>query len=330
MRKYTSKATPKGVKITRNSLEQLYAAQGTTERTDSTRPTADPTRSSSKRDREEDETEVIDVARKLDEQRDKMKKALEKAGSLQLLALFDEMVNKSLQIQQEAFDRQLSTVKEEVRRMLTEKDQKIQVIAAEMVEKAIENDRCGRSLLIHNADKLLGKDDINEKHYNIDWGLAPKVARAMSKMCKGMVHITDSYLLGRWQDGRPPTSVCIVLDNARMKSVIFRIMAARIRAEKEDKETLQQIILRDVFPRDQLEDARKEVRRGMILKKRGIISSFKVVGTGPTNIPILEVRRKGEHGLPKMWEVFQTSMLDRQQLEEMRKELGETGQLQTS
>jgi len=46
------------------------------------------------------------------------------------------MVNKSLKIQQDDFERQISTVKEEVRRMITEKEQKIQAIAAEIVEKA--------------------------------------------------------------------------------------------------------------------------------------------------------------------------------------------------
>jgi len=134
MRKYwyKSKATPKGVKINRNSLEQHYAAKGTTERIDPTRSTVDSKGLLVKTGEKED----MDVARKLDEQRDKKMKALEKAGSLQLLALFDKMVNKSLKIQQDDFERQISTVKEEVRRMITEKEQKIQAIAAEMVEKA--------------------------------------------------------------------------------------------------------------------------------------------------------------------------------------------------
>jgi len=69
----------------------------------------------------------------------------------------------------------------------------------------------------------------------------------MSNMCKGMVHVVEAYLLVRWQDGRPPTLVCTVLGNARMKGVIFCIMAACIRKEKEDKEKLQQMILRDVL-----------------------------------------------------------------------------------
>jgi len=78
MRKYwyKSKATPKGVKITRNSLEQHYAAKGTTERIDPTRSTVDSKGLLVKTGEKED----MDVARKLDEQRDKKMKALEKAA----------------------------------------------------------------------------------------------------------------------------------------------------------------------------------------------------------------------------------------------------------
>ena len=61
-----------------------------------------------------------------------------------------------------------------------------------------ELDRCGKSILIHNADKLV-TEDYDEK---VNYWLAEKVTEALHTMCRCMITIVEAFPMGKTVDGK--------------------------------------------------------------------------------------------------------------------------------
>ena len=76
-------------------------------------------------------------------------------------------------------------------------------IKAEMVDirrKERELDRCGRSIIIHNADRIAMEDDNDYIKYN----LAEMVTETLHTMCRSMICVMEAYTLGKWNADTPP------------------------------------------------------------------------------------------------------------------------------
>jgi len=351
MSKYTSKSTSSGVKITRNRWAQLEQSSSSSEemeqrtpRKSSRKGEADKgerektpaggldTPKQGKRPREEEGEglEGLSFAAKVEEQRDKLRRMLAGAGadSQEIMGALDSFVNTTVELVKEAFGQQmLAQMREEMKVMMEsrekEKEESRGVAIREQVAIALEKEKCSRSLIIHNADKFVtDKDKIYT--YGIDWGLAPSVAGAVYRMSNGMVTANEAFTIGKWKNGRPPTSVVVVLESTRMKGVFFRLLAARIRTGDDNQGYLKQVSVRDMFPASMLQESRREVRRGMALKRNGYIGTFKVVSRGTGCIPVLEIKKRvGMNGQQGPWEVFQDNMLSNEQKERVDKELQE-------
>jgi len=361
MSKFQAKTTTSGIKITKNRYSELGAEGGSSSSSEEAREQRTPRRrrgekeksmaesmdttKTSKRAREEEVVledlegdDGIEVAQKMDGQRDKMKKILEAAGVKdpkvleQMNLLMDETFTLIKEVFTKAF---MDKVRQEVKVMIDQSQQELvrkqaekevrsievqQVTINEQVEKAMQFEKCNRSLIVYNADKLVSNVD-RVYLYGADWGLAASVSTAVYRMSNGMVTCNDAYTMGRWQQGKPPTTVVLVLESPRMKGTLFRILAARIRSGDDNNGRLKQVSIRDMFPRERLNDARREVRRGMVLKRKGRIVTFKVVSRGLGCIPVLEVKTKSDSGVVGGWEIFQSSMLTQEQRDEVENDL---------
>jgi len=365
MSKFQAKTTTSGIKITKNRYTELGAEGGSSSSSEEAREQRTPRRrrgekekntgsmaesmdttKTSKRPREEEEVVLedlegdagIEVAQRMDGQRDKMKKILEAAGVKdpkvleQMNLLMDETFTLIKEVFTKAF---MDKVRQEVKVMIDQSQQEMerkraekevrnievqQVTINEQVEKAMQYEKCNRSLIVYNADKLVSSVD-RVFLYGADWGLAASVSTAIYRMSNGMVTCNDAYTMGRWQQGKPPTTVVLVLESPRMKGTLFRILAARIRSGDDNNGRLKQVSIRDMFPRERLNDARREVRRGMVLKRKGRIVTFKVVSRGLGCIPVLEVKTKSDGGVVGGWEIFQSSMLTQEQRIEVENDL---------
>jgi len=361
MSKFQAKTTTSGIKITKNRYSELGAEGSSSSSSEEAREQRTPRRrrgekeksmaesmdttKTSKRAREEEVVledlegdDGIEVAQKMDGQRDKMKKILEAAGVKdpkvleQMNLLMDETFTLIKEVFTKAF---MDKVRQEVKVMIDQSQQELvrkqaekevrsievqQVTINEQVEKAMQFEKCNRSLIVYNADKLVSNVD-RVYLYGADWGLAASVSTAVYRMSNGMVTCNDAYTMGRWQQGKPPTTVVLVLESPRMKGTLFRILAARIRSGDDNNGRLKQVSIRDMFPRERLNDARREVRRGMVLKRKGRIVTFKVVSRGLGCIPVLEVKTKSDSGVVGGWEIFQSSMLTQEQRDEVENDL---------
>jgi len=77
-----------------------------------------------------------------------------------------------------------------------------------------------------------------------------------------------------------------------------------MRAKTSFGRLLKTVSVRDVFPKDKLNDVRILVQKGVALKKDGRVATFKVVARGPGVIPVLEVREVDSDGRMGKWEVY--------------------------
>ena len=74
--------------------------------------------------------------------------------------------------------------------------------------------------------------------------------------------------------------------------------------------------MRDMFPKEMVNDVRGLLKKGLELKKGGKSASYKVIARGPGLIPVLEVRKRGPSGQLLRWEIYKQ--------EESSKELSKT------
>ena len=68
----------------------------------------------------------------------------------------------------------------------------------------------------------------------------------------------DAYPLGKWKDGKPSTSVCVVLGSHREKGVIFRTTAGNMRAKTAIGNALKGV----ASPRGSFPDSQRLVHKG--------------------------------------------------------------------
>ena len=73
-------------------------------------------------------------------------------------------------------------------------------------KKEEELDKCSRSFIIHNANRIALEDDNDYINYN----LVEKVTQTLHTMWRSMFCVMEAYTLGQWKDGKPPISVCVV------------------------------------------------------------------------------------------------------------------------
>ena len=164
-----------------------------------------------------------------------------------------------------------------------------------------ELDRCGRSILIHNADKLV-TEDYDEK---VNYSLAEKVTEALHTMCRCMITIVEAFPMGKMVEGKPTTSICVVLGSSRQKSVVYRTIAAHVRNRTPIGQVIQQVSLREVFPKNLIPEAQRLVQQGLGMKREGQIHSFKVSAVGAGVIPVLFIRVRDDFGNLGPWRVYQ-------------------------
>ncbi len=164
-----------------------------------------------------------------------------------------------------------------------------------------ELDRCGKSILIHNADKLV-TEDYDEK---VNYSLAEKVTEALHTMCRCMITIVEAFPMGKSTDGKTTTSICVVLGSSRQKSVVYRTIAAHVRNKTPIGQVIQQVSLRDVFPKHLIPEAQRLVQQGLAMKREGQIHSFKVSAVGAGVIPVLFIRVRDDFGGLGPWRVYQ-------------------------
>ena len=191
-----------------------------------------------------------------------------------------------------------------VAKLLKKQATMIKAEMADIRKKEKDLDKCGRSLIIHNADRIAMEDDNDYIRYN----LAEQVTETLHTMCRSMICVMEAYTLGKWVDGTPPTSVCVVLGSARQKGVIFRAIAGHIKAKTAIGKALGGVAFRDCFPKELIPDSQRLVQQGKALKNNGQVEVFKVVARGPGVIPVLEVKRKASGGGLTKWEVFKSQM----------------------
>jgi hypothetical protein len=179
-----------------------------------------------------------------------------------------------------------------------------------------EERRCERAIIIHNADKL-----VTPKEETIYYSLAERVTEALHTLCRSMVSVVEAFPLGRRTEDRPVTSICVVLGSSRMKSVVYRTVAAHIRQRTAIGNAIRDIGLRDMFPKRYLPEVQKLASTGKQLKAAGKISGFKVNAVGAGAIPVLYVRRGGGSGeRPGPWRVYVEQNTNEQNPEDMEEE----------
>jgi len=293
----------------------------------------------------EDETENdrdMDLALKLQAQREVMKKALDTAGVSHLMGIFDKVLDDSVEIVKEHLVKRIKEevkkelkdelkkevmedIKDEVRGMILERTKYNRENIEYVVRMTNEGERCSRTVIIYNADALLA-GGAPPTHYGVEWGLASAVGQKVYTLCQGMVTVVNAYTLGRWKEGKAPTTVAVEFQTIRMKGVFYRVLAACIRMKNEWCDVLKKLSARDMFPKERMEEANMEVRRGMYLKKAQKIVSFKVLCRTAAAFPVLEIKRRGVNGVPGSWEEYrkvERDLMTEAEFNLMRDNLGE-------
>ena len=173
---------------------------------------------------------------------------------------------------------------------------KANVDAAEAaVNRRMEEDRCRRSILIHNADNWLGH--LSDKH-----SLAEHIT-AWVHINVPTVTIMDAFMVGQAVD-KPATSVFVTFGSATQKVTFFRMLAKTIQDKRNGWEKLNSISCRDAFPKRMMAEAKKLAQKGFSLRQSGKVANFRVVARGPACNPTLEVRTRMANNMRGRWENF--------------------------
>jgi hypothetical protein len=148
-----------------------------------------------------------------------------------------------------------------------------------------EERKCRKSVLIHKADKWV-QHDVETQEYH----LAERVTAAVNRVTKGMAHVMDAYTLGRWNEANPPTSVLVTFGSTAQKATFYKIVAKNVKNGNFEGEKMKAISCRDAFPKKHINEAKRLVQKGHVLKRNGQADSFRVIAQGPGCIPVLQVR----------------------------------------
>jgi len=184
--------------------------------------------------------------------------------------------------------------KEAVASAIREVDKANMDAAEAMVNRKIEEDRCRRSILIHNADKWVG-------HLSDTYSLAEHITAQVQRNWPS-VTIMDAFMVGQGVD-KPATSVFVTFGSVAQKATFFKILAKIIQDKKNGWEKLNSISCRDAFPKKMMAEAKRLAQKGFGLRQSGQVATFRVVARGPTCGPVLEVRRMANN-MRGRWEAF--------------------------
>ena len=223
-----------------------------------------------------------------DKPMDEITKIMEQAGIEK--NLIDKVRNKCTEVMAKMTEDQLKRIRKAWK---TEQDR----------EEELRN--CERSVIIHDADKLVDKYMIQEdEEWDSRYTLAEKTAGVVTNLTHGMVMVTEAFALGQRSEDKTPTSICLRLGSARQKGTLFRTLASMIGKRNPYAEVIRRLVVRDVFPKDQLQDVRRLATSAMKMKREGKIAFFKVMPTGPQMIPVLHVKTKSESGRISEWRIY--------------------------
>jgi hypothetical protein len=148
-----------------------------------------------------------------------------------------------------------------------------------------EERKCRKSILIHKADKWVEHDVATQEYH-----LAERVTAAVNRVTQGMAHVTDAFTLGRWNEANPPTSVLVTFGSIAQKATFYKIVAKNVKNGNFEGEKMKAISCRDAFPKKHINEAKRLVQKGHVLKRNGQANSFRVIAQGPGCIPVLQVR----------------------------------------
>ena len=199
----------------------------------------------------------------------------------------------------------LSKCKEIVAKMSRDQYLRIKHVWKTEQDKEEELKLCGRSVIIHDADKLVDKYmNQEDKEWDSRYTLAEKTVGVLTNLTNGMVTVTDSFSLGQRSEDKTPTSVCLRLGSPRQKGTLFKTLATMIGKRNPYAEVVRRLVVRDVFPKDKLQDVKRLATSAMDMKRDGKIAFFKVMPTGPQMIPVLHVKTKDERGRCSTWKIY--------------------------
>ena len=97
--------------------------------------------------------------------------------------------------------------------------------------------------------------------------------------------------------------------------MVYKTIIAHIRKQTNIGKAIaiNRVSLRDVFPKEKVQEAQELARKGLSMKKNGEIEAFKVAAMGTGVIPVLYVKYKYENGNVSYWEVYQDRREQREQ-----------------
>ena len=154
--------------------------------------------------------------------------------------LFDPIKDRFMEFVDKLLKRQATNIKEEM---------------GDIRKKEKEFDKCSRSIIIHNANRIAL--EVNNDYIN--YNLAKKVTETLHTMCRLMICVTDAYTLGQWKDENPPTTVCVILGSPRQKGVIFKSIACHMKAKTAIGNAFKGVAIRDCFPKELIPDSQRLV-----------------------------------------------------------------------
>lgn len=144
--------------------------------------------------------------------------------------------------------------------------------------------RTKRSVMAHGiADWELGKINMNE----IDMEIQAEIVSGISEYrCN-----VEEVRIFKNAAGKP-ASALIVFSSYGNKLNFFRCVAHHMRNRTEVGERMKKVSFRDSFPQEHNDDFRDLTKEGMDEKRKGKITSFRIVAKGYRCCPVLEGRNR--------------------------------------
>jgi hypothetical protein len=179
------------------------------------------------------------------------------------------------------------------------------IVRKEMARES-EVEKCRRSLVIQDPESWLEAEKATA-----GFNLADRVTAAINKATNGMVAVTEAFVMrasraegpsGASRAGGPPPAVHVTFASGGQKGCWYQVLAAMHRMGGKEAEKARKIYCRDSFPKDKLAAAKELAAKGLALKKKGAITSYRVKAQGPGCIPVLETRARSHRG-PGGWAV---------------------------
>ena len=145
--------------------------------------------SAQKRTREEDspvekQAKKVDIMGDVEARMAAIQKILEEGGAGHL---FQAVKDQFIQIIEDIFEKQVN---------------KIKAAATEEARRERELERCSRSIIVHNADKMVAEDREEMERTGINYSLAEMVTEMLHTQCRSMISIQEAYSMGT-SNGRP-------------------------------------------------------------------------------------------------------------------------------